>query len=192
MRVIGGEAKGRKLKTVPGTSTRPITDRVKENLFNLIQWEVSGSRFLDLFAGTGSVGIEALSRGAEETVFLDTGRAAISVIHDNLTHCRLAKRAKVTRTDAFVFLANDPKEPFDLIYIAPPQYKKLWEKALWTLDGRPGWLEEKEGLIIVQIHPKEYQELELENLELVDQRTYGSTMLSLYARQLGERSSRED
>lgn len=191
MRVIAGEAKGRKLKTVPGTGTRPITDRVKENLFNLIQWEVPGSRFLDLFAGTGSVGIEALSRGAEEAVFLDTARAAISVISDNLAHCGLKARARVLRTDAFVYLANDPKKPFDLIYIAPPQYQELWEKTLRALDGRPIWLEEEEGLIVVQIHPKEHRELELENLELVDQRTYGSTMLSLYARVLAESSDRE-
>ncbi len=182
MRVIAGEAKGRKLKIVPGTGTRPVTDRVKENVFNLIQWEVPESRFLDLFAGTGSVGIEALSRGAEEAVFLDTARAAISVIRDNLAHCRLEARARVLRTDALGFLANNPLAPFDLIYVAPPQYKELWIKALRALDLQPDWLEPEEGLVVVQIHPKEYQELELENLELVDQRTYGSTMLCLYLR----------
>ncbi len=181
MRVIAGEAKGRRLKMVPGSGTRPITDRVKENLFNLIQWEVPGSRFLDLFAGTGSVGIEALSRGAERAVFLDTARSAITVIQANLRHCRLEERADVVRSDALVFLANDPRQPFDLIYIAPPQYEGVWIKALMALDARPAWLSE-EGLAIAQIHPKEYQVLPLEELELVDQRTYGSTMLCLYAR----------
>ena len=181
MRVIAGEAKGRRLKMVPGTGTRPITDRVKENLFNLIQWEVPGSRFLDLFAGTGSVGIEALSRGAARAVFLDTARQAIAVILANLKHCRLEERALVIRTDALVFLANDPQEPFDLIYIAPPQYERTWAKTLMALEARPEWLSE-EGLVIAQIYPKEYQALPLEHLELVDQRTYGSTMLCLYAR----------
>lgn len=180
MRVIAGEAKGRKLKMVPGSGTRPISDRVKENLFNLIQWEVAESSFLDLFAGTGSVGIEALSRGAAQVVFLETARAAVSVIQANLVHCRLDARAKVLRTNAFVFLANDPKESFDLIYVAPPQYQEMWSKAVLALDGRPRWLE-GDGLIIIQIHPKEYRELELANLELVDQRTYGSTTLCFYA-----------
>jgi len=181
VRVIAGEAKGRKLKMVPGSGTRPISDRVKENLFNLIQWEVAESSFLDLFAGTGSVGIEALSRGAEKVIFLETARAAVSVIQANLVHCRLDARAKVLRTDAFSFLANDPRESFDLIYVAPPQYKEMWSRAVLALDGRPRWLAANDGLIITQIHPKEYRELELVNLELVNQRTYGSTMLCFYA-----------
>lgn len=181
MRVISGEAKGRKLKMVPGAITRPITDRVKENLFNLIQWDVPGSRFLDLFAGTGSVGIEALSRGAREVIFLDVARAAISVIQANLAHCRLEARARVLRTDAFVFLANDPREPFDIIYVAPPQYQEIWRRVLSALDARPEWLA-SEGLVIVQIHPKEYAETAWENIELIDERRYGSTMLCFFAR----------
>jgi 16S rRNA (guanine(966)-N(2))-methyltransferase RsmD len=180
MRVISGRAKGRKLRPVPGSDTRPITDRVKENLFNLIQWDVPGSRFLDLFAGTGSVGIEALSRGACEVVFLDTSRTAISVIHANLEHCQLAQSARVIRTDAFVFLSNDPDQPFDIVYVAPPQYQELWSKALRMLDGRPDWIAD-DGLAIVQIHPKEFRELHLENLEIIDQRTYGSTSLVFYS-----------
>jgi len=180
MRVISGKAKGRKLRPVPGSTTRPISDRVKENLFNLIQWDVPGSRFLDLFAGTGSVGIEALSRGARQVVFLDTQRAAVSVINANLDHCKLGDSARVIRTDAFVYLSNDPDGSFDLIYIAPPQYGELWSKALQLLDQRPAWIAD-EGLAIVQIHPKEYRELPLVNLEVIDQRTYGSTMLVFYS-----------
>jgi 16S rRNA (guanine966-N2)-methyltransferase len=179
MRVISGKAKGRKLRPVPGSTTRPITDRVKENLFNLIQWDVPGSRFLDLFAGTGSVGIEALSRGARQVVFLDTNRAAISVITANLAHCKL-ESAQLIRTDAFVYLSNDPDRPFDIIYIAPPQYQELWSKTVQLLDQRPKWIAD-DGLAIVQIHPKEYRELPLENLEVIDQRTYGSTMLIFYS-----------
>lgn len=181
MRVIAGEAKGRRLKMVPGTGTRPIADRVKESLFNLIQWEVAGSRFLDLFAGTGAVGIEALSRGAAQAVFLEAGRAALAVIRANLAHCGLADRARVQRMDVFSFLARAPEAPFDLIYIAPPQYQGLWSQTVLTLDARPAWLA-PDGLAIAQIHPKEYQDLELESLELVDQRTYGSTSLCFYSR----------
>jgi 16S rRNA (guanine(966)-N(2))-methyltransferase RsmD len=181
MRVIAGEAKGRRLKTVPGSGTRPIIDRVKENLFNLVQWEVVGSRFLDLFAGTGAVGIEALSRGADESVFLDTSRAAIGTIRANLDHCKLGDHARVVRSDAFVFLANDPPYPFDLIFVAPPQFKEMWLRALSALDARPAWLS-ADGLAIAQIHPKEYRDLPLANLERVDRRTYGSTMLCFYAR----------
>ncbi len=180
MRVIAGEAKGRKLKMVPGSSTRPISDRVKENLFNLIQWEVVGSRFLDLFAGTGSVGIEALSRGAALAVFLDTDRDAVATIGANLAHCRLADRARVLRRDAFAYLGGRIAEPFDLVYVAPPQYKNLWSRSLTALDARLDWLS-ADGLAIAQIHPREYQELSFDNLELVDQRTYGSTSLCFYA-----------
>lgn len=185
MRVISGKAKGRKLKLVPGSGTRPITDRVKENLFNLIQWDVPGSRFLDLFGGTGSVGIEALSRGAVEVVFLDTGRDAIATIRGNLEHCRLADQAAVIRTDALVYLANQPRQAYDLIYIAPPQYQELWIRALQALDKRPTWLT-KDSIAIVQIHPKEFEELPLENLELYDRRKYGSTLLCFYQLVLDE------
>lgn len=181
MRVISGKAKGRKLKLVPGSGTRPITDRVKENLFNLIQWDVPGCRFLDLFGGTGSVGIEALSRGAAQVVFLDYGREAIATIHANLAHCRLEENALVYRTDAFTFLSNDPKQPFDVIYIAPPQYKEMWSKALHLLDQRPDWLTPN-GIAAVQIHPREHQDLSLVNLEQYDQRKYGSTLLCFYQR----------
>ena len=181
MRVIAGKAKGRKLRLVPGTGTRPITDRVKENLFNLIQWDVGDSRFLDLFAGTGAVGIEALSRGAAEVVFLDTSRQAIATIHANLAHCRLDEQATVRRVDAFQYLAADAPEPFDIIYIAPPQYKELWSKALTLLDEHMNWLAEG-GVAIAQIHPKEFQPPALSSLVLVDQRTYGSTTLCFYER----------
>lgn len=181
MRVIAGQAKGRKLRLVSGAGTRPITDRVKENLFNLLQWDVPGSQFLDLFAGTGSVGIEALSRGAAGAVFLDVSREAISAIHANLVHCGLEDRASVCRTDAFTFLSNDPADSYDIIYVAPPQYQGMWVKALQALDRRPDWLS-ADGQVVVQIHPKEHEAITWVHLELVDQRTYGSTVLCFYER----------
>jgi 16S rRNA (guanine966-N2)-methyltransferase len=179
MRVIAGEAKGRKLKMVSGSSTRPIGERVKEALFAILGERVEGARVLDLYAGTGSVGIEALSRGARSAVFVDRQRQAVSTIRDNLAVTGLKDRAQVVSGEALSFLRREDLEPFDLVYVAPPQYKGLWSKTLLALDNTdllaPG------ALVMVQIHPKEYQELELSSLELVDQRKYGSTMLCFYA-----------
>src|SRR5688500_14073828 len=123
IRVISGRAKGRKLKVVPGETTRPIMDRIKENLFNLLGHDVVGTRWLDLFAGTGQVGIEALSRGASSAVFLDTARPAIRTIHDNLKHTELTEGAEVLVMNAFTYLERTPARPFDVIFVAPPQYK---------------------------------------------------------------------
>ncbi len=180
MRVISGKAKGRKLKRVPGQSTRPIMDRVKENLFNILGGFVPGSRWLDLFAGTGQVGIEALSRGAEHVVFVDNVTAAIRTIKSNLRRTDLAVGATVIQRDAFRFLEDPESTPFDLIYVAPPQYKELWSEVLIAVDERPLDLLEERGLVVVQIDPKEERSLELRNLELVDRRRYGSTMLLFY------------
>ena len=181
MRVIAGKAKGRKLKSVPGGGTRPITDRAKLALFNILGDDVIGCRFLDLFAGTGQVGIEALSRGAREAVFVERNAAALRTIRENLVHTGLSDHAKVVRADVFEFLRREP-EPFDYIYIAPPQYQGLWAKTLQMLDERRGWLEE-DGWAIAQIHPREYGDLPLRNLLLFDQRRYGGVMLCFYALQ---------
>ena len=178
MRVIAGKAKGRRLRSVPGDLTRPITDRAKESLFNILGDEVVDALFLDLFAGTGSVGIEALSRGARRAVFVERNRRAIETVKENLKATGLAAQADVVRDDVFKFLVRQPVEKFDLIYIAPPQYKGLWAETLLALDGKGLLIED--GLAIAQIFPKEYQDLELKSLSLVDQRKYGSTMLCFY------------
>lgn len=184
MRVIAGIAKGRRLQSVPGDVTRPITDRVKEALFNILGDFVVGARVLDLFAGTGAVGIEALSRGAAEAVFIDKSSAALRIVRANLQHSRLADRAIVLRADAFKYLSSPIESPFDLIYVAPPQYKGLWADALRALDARPAWLsiypEGDSGIVVAQIHPREYQKLPLELLAEYDQRKYGSTLLCFY------------
>lgn len=180
MRVIAGKAKGRKLKLVPGDTTRPIMDRVKENLFNILGDFVPGSRWLDLFAGTGQVGIEALSRGAEHVVFVDNVTPAIRTIKSNLQHTKLADGATVLQRDAFRYLDEPTGAPFDLIYVAPPQYKGIWIEVLQAIDGRPSQLLAPEGMVVVQIDPKEERPLQLENLEQVDARRYGSTLLLFY------------
>jgi len=184
LRVIGGKARGRKLRSVPGESTRPITDRTKEALFNIIGGDIQGASFLDLFAGTGSVGIEALSRGADFVRFLDNERVAIQTIQANLEHTDLGGHAHVLRIDAFQYLERPADRVFDYVYIAPPQYKELWRRALLSLDTHPGWLSE-DAWVIAQIYPKEYQGLALQNLAETDQRRYGSTLLVFYERKPG-------
>ena len=179
LRVIAGEAKGRRLKMVPGERTRPIGDRVKEALFNILGADVREASVLDLFAGTGSVGIEALSRGAARAVFIDDDRAAIRTIRANLEATRLEDRAVVIQRDAFGFLRAGPAQPFDLVYVAPPQYQGTWLRTLKELDDRPEWLA-PDAQVIVQMDPKEDAPIELARLEPVDQRRYGSTMLRFY------------
>ena len=182
LRVIAGLAKGRNLHMVPGDSTRPIIDRVKESLFNIIGPEIAGSNFLDLFAGTGSVGIEALSRGAGFVRFLDLNRNAINTINKNLEITGLIDKSEVLQVDAYKHLSMKPKKSFDYVYIAPPQYKKMWDKSLDYLDKQPDWLV-SDGWVIVQIDPKEYHGMELKNFSEFDQRKYGNTLLIFFERE---------
>ena len=182
MRVIAGSAKGRSLLAVPGDATRPITDRVKTALFSILesQGAVAGTRWLDLFGGTGAVGIEALSRGAAEVVFVERNNQAIRVLGQNLSHTGLSDRSHVVRGDAFDYLRRPAVGHFDLIYIAPPQYQSLWQKALLLVDARPELLT-ADGQTVVQIHPKEDDpELPLLTLRRYDERQYGSTRLMFY------------
>ena len=179
IRVIAGSAKGRKLLLVPGDSTRPITDRVKENLFNILGLGIYDSRFLDLFAGTGSVGIEALSRGAATALFVDTDRKAIQTVHKNLGRTKFENRATVLCQDAFSLLKSIPEAPYQYIFIAPPQYKALWSKTLNLLSSHLDWLAPG-GLAIVQIDPKEETPIDLGNLVEADRRRYGNTLLLFF------------
>jgi len=181
LRVIAGKAKGRKLKSVPGETTRPITDRVKEALFNILAGDVVDSNWWDVFAGTGGVGIEALSRGASFARFSDSNRLPIETIKSNVEHCGFKPQAEIRRVDAFAYLSSTPDRAFEYIYIAPPQYQDMWAKALELADENIGWLSE-DGWVIAQIHPKEYQPLALQNLHEFDQRRYGTTLLVFYER----------
>lgn len=188
LRVISGSARGRRLRSVPGDTTRPITDRTKESLFNIIGADIHGASLLDLFGGTGAVGIEALSRGAAFVRFIDLNRQAVQTIQANLEITQLKARAEVLRMDAFQYLQQPPDRRFDYIYIAPPQYKDMWLKALRLLDANPAWLE-PDAWIIAQIHPVEYTPLELAHLSEFDQRKYGSTLLVFYERKGSPRTA---
>ncbi len=135
MRVVAGSARGSKLLLVPGDGTRPILDRVKTALFDILRPRISGLSMLDLFAGSGSVGIEALSQGAAHCTFIDRGHKAVATIKRNLGITGLQDRAQVLHADALQYLKGTTKT-FDLIYVAPPQYKNLWVEALGLVAGR--------------------------------------------------------
>lgn len=179
LRVISGTARGRKLKSVPGDTTRPVMDRVKEALFNILADDVIDSNWWDLFGGTGAIGIEALSRGASFVRFTDLNRAPVETIKENVEHCGFTKQTEIRRGDAFSLLAGKADKQFEYVYIAPPQYKQMWLTALRLVDDNIDWLTE-DGTVIVQIDPTEYEEVELKNLVEGEQRKYGSTLLIFY------------
>jgi 16S rRNA (guanine966-N2)-methyltransferase len=195
MRVVAGSAKGKQLLQVPGSGTRPIMDRVKESLFDILRPRIEGMRVLDLFAGSGSVGIEALSQGAAFCTFIDRERRAVATIKKNLASTGLSDRAVVLYTDALGFLVG-LEQTFDLIYVAPPQYKRIWVEALRriaapVLPGVDSSAEQEVDraprLVIAQIDPKEYEALDLGALREVRQKRYGNSLLVFYEFSIEER-----
>ncbi|MDR1157109.1 MAG: 16S rRNA (guanine(966)-N(2))-methyltransferase RsmD [Oscillospiraceae bacterium] len=129
MRVITGRARGRNLRTVPGDTVRPTSQRVKEAIFSVIQFDIEGRRVLDLFSGSGQLGIEALSRGARAAVFVDSSRASLTVTQENLRHTGLHAAAVLVPADALGYLSTRP-EPFDIVFLDPPYNARLLPKAL--------------------------------------------------------------
>lgn len=183
MRVVGGEARGRPLKGPKHEGTRPIIDRVKTALFDILSWHIEDTRFLDLFAGVGGVGIEAISRGAARAAFVELDQGTYKILGENLASTRLGDRAETLRMDAFAFLASAHAQGrhFDYVYVAPPQYHGLAARALAQLDRAP--LTEPGGTAIVQIHPRERSDLgtlTLTTFTLSDERRYGNTLLMFY------------
>lgn len=188
MRVVTGEAKGRRLKAPKTSGTRPIIDRVKTALFDILAGEVEDVRFLDLFGGVGGVGIEALSRGAAHATFIEMNHKVLKILRENLQTTGLADRAETLHADAFKFLQNhasaapgSTRAAYDIVYVAPPQYQEMAAKALSMLDTSP--LVADDGLVIIQIHPKErggVAAVPCQRLTLTDERRYGSTLLMFY------------
>ncbi len=129
MRVVSGDARGIVLKTPDGMETRPTTDRVKEAMFSIIQFDIPGAKVLDLFGGTGQLGIEALSRGANSAVFVDASPVACKLIEENLRRTKLQSRGSVVRSDYLTFLKNT-KEKFDIILLDPPYGENFLENSL--------------------------------------------------------------
>lgn len=179
MRVITGSAKGKHLKELPGLDTRPTTDRVKEGLFNVIQFDVPGRRVLDLFAGTGQLGIECLSRGAASCDFVDSSPAAMKIVKENVTACRLSDKATFHQKDFSAFL-NGVKGKYDLIFLDPPYASGNLERALEKvaeIDIVSG-----NGIIVCE-SPVEHTLPELPgNYEKTGEYQYGKIKVTLYRR----------
>ena len=147
MRVITGSARGMSLKTLEGDNVRPTTDKVKEAVFSIIQFELEGRRILDLFAGSGQLGIEALSRGAESAVFVDADKNAVRIVQDNLAKTKLDYKATVAQTDSLAFLSMTDRV-FDIAFLDPPFSTGLLEKALAKVEPHIA-----EGGLVVCEHP---------------------------------------
>lgn len=176
MRVITGSARGRVLTTLEGGDVvRPTTDKVKEAMFSIIQFDIEGRRVLDLFAGCGQLGIEALSRGAEKCTFVDADSKSVAVIKQNLEHTKLADYAAVAQMDAFSFLRMSP-EVFDVVLLDPPYGTGLLQKALASLDGKMA----EGSLIVCEMPAKEEIPEQAGGLTLFKRYKYGKTELAVY------------
>lgn len=175
MRVITGSAKGRRLETLSGEDVRPTTDRIKEAVFSITQFQIQGRSFLDLFAGSGQMGIEALSRGAESATFIDSKKQAVAIIKKNLDTARLAHRAKVFNMDSLSFLAVK-KDKFDLAFLDPPYKTGLLQKALEMVPA----VMKKSGVIICENPMDEELPGELSDFLLDRQYRYGKIKITTY------------
>lgn len=179
MRIITGIARGRRLKEPEGNDIRPTTDMVKESLFNIIQYDIEGRKALDLFAGTGQLGIEALSRGAASVTFIDENQTAIKLIKENVKRSEL-EGAKILQADALTFLASDEK--FDLIFLDPPYNTTILEKALNKIFQFDKLNEH--GIIICESKAvKDMPDAPMPYKKLREYR-YGSTKITLYIREV--------
>ena len=181
MRVISGKSRGTKIETIDENTTRPTLDRVKESLFNIIQGKIQGSVVLDLFAGSGALGIEALSRGAKEAFFCDVNRSATEVIKKNLIKTHLEENAKVFNCDYKKFIEKTKgKTKFDIVFIDPPYKMDLAVKACDELIK--GNMVDKNGIIIIETDEfaRDNEEIEKnlsEKVTIVDKRKYGRANL---------------
>ena len=159
MRVIAGTARSLPLKAAEGDNTRPTTDRIKETLFNMLQSDIAGCRFLDLYSGSGAIGIEALSRGAKEAVFVENARAAITVIKDNLTFTKLDSKAVVMEQDVLSAINRlAGKGVFDIVFMDPP-YGKLLEKQVLNCLASSGIVDKNTWIIVESDLDTEYDYL---------------------------------
>lgn len=179
MRVITGTARGRKLKDLPGRDTRPTTDKVKESIFNIVQFDVEGRRVLDLFAGTGQLGIEALSRGAERCVFVDASRAAAAVVKENVAAIGFEAQSRVVQSDALSFLSSC-REKFALAFLDPPYASNLLDEALTRIAEIDIMLEN--GIIVCESAVDKLLPTLPEPYKMGREYRYGKIKLTLYHR----------
>ena len=179
VRVISGSARGLKLNTPGDDRVRPTTDRVKESMFNIVQDWAYDSQVLDLFAGSGALGIEALSRGASQAVFCDNSLDSIKIIKSNIEKARVADRGQIVNGD-FKRCLRDMEaknQSFDMIFVDPPYYEGLFEEVLDTI--RSCKILKKDGIVIVE-HDAKRPIGQVEGLEVYKEKKYGITMLTFY------------
>ncbi len=178
MRVITGKARGMKLTTLEGEDVRPTTDMVKEAIFSIIQFDVPGSQVLDLFAGSGQLGIEALSREAAFCTFVDKSKDSIETVKSNLSHCKLTDYSRIENIDSLNFLKLTSQH-FDIVFLDPPYRQGLIEKAMPLLERNLN-----EGAVVVCEHERELLlPNEFSSLKLRKHYRYGKIMLSVYDKQ---------
>ncbi len=189
MRVITGTARGRKLKELTGMEVRPTTDRVKEAIFSVIQFEVEGRRVLDLFAGTGQMGIEALSRGAAHCTFVDLRRESVQLVKENLAHTELAARAEVVQSDYLAYLTRS-KETFDVVFLDPPYGEEIIKKALQTIT-RIDKISENGIIICENSSGFDWPEVP-EPYQLQKEYRYGKIAVALYRRRAEQAAGNSD
>ena len=182
MRIISGTARGRKLKELPGMETRPTTDKVKESIFNIIQFDIEGRRVLDLFAGTGQLGCEALSRGAAFVTFVDQRREAVKIAAENAGTVADASRFEVLQRDALTFVASKPQK-YGLIFLDPPYRTGLMEKSLEAITGID--IVAEHGIIVCETGAEEVLPDPLPPYERGREYRYGKIKLTLYHRREG-------
>ena len=183
MRVITGTARGRKLRELPSPETRPTTDKVKESIFNIVQFDVEGRRVLDLFGGTGQLGIEALSRGAERCVFVDADRSAARVIRSNVESTGFSEVSRVVQGDALAFLSSC-REKFGLAFLDPPYASDLLEKSLAKIAEID--IMSENGIIVCESAVDKVLPQLPPPYEMGREYRYGKIKLTLYHRRTGQ------
>jgi 16S rRNA (guanine(966)-N(2))-methyltransferase RsmD len=188
MRVISGQAKGRRLKTPKGRELRPTADRVKEALFNILPHDLTGRRVLDLFAGTGNLSLEALSRGADEALLVDFSRDAAKLIEENLRALGFTRKSRVLTASVFkaVRTLSRGGERFDLVFLDPPYEQGLVGETLKTIAKEP--LLGENGVMVAEHSVREKVEEGYGALVLTDRRRYGDTELSFFQLSAGQPS----
>lgn len=177
MRVISGQKRGKKLEVLVGETVRPTTDKVKESIFNVIQFEVAGAKFLDLFAGSGQIGIEALSRGAQLATFVDENKTSINVVKRNLSETNFEKSAKVINMDSILFLKKT-NDIFDIAFLDPPYKSSLLDESIFLI---PKVMSES-GIVICEHPVEKYLPDEFADFCLSKIYKYGKIAVSVYRR----------
>lgn len=177
MRVISGKFRGRKLNTLAGDSVRPTSDKIKEAVFSIIQFEIEGTRFLDLFAGSGQMGIEAMSRGAREAVFVDSRRDSINIVSQNLDLLRLKDNVRIVNCDSMLFLKKTD-DKFDIVYIDPPYATNLLENSLDILDS----VMSASGIVICESPADKELPSAIKGFPVMRKYRYGKICITVYRR----------